>query len=117
LSLHASLPIFGDRKRRFPKKETLHHVYSRHVNTEIPIAALLADEYPQFVEHEEAFHRIFADYTSRKEDRTLVDDDDLLLFWAMLVGDGEGSATGEAPATATGAPTPLGARIAALYDH
>jgi len=92
---------FGDKKRRFPKKETLHHVYSRHVNTEIPVAALLADEYPQFAEHEEAFHKIFADYTARKQDRNLVDYDDLLLFWAMLVGDA----------------TPLGTRIAGLYDH
>src|SRR5512147_1442893 len=27
----------ADKTRRFPKKETLHHVYSRHVNTEIPV--------------------------------------------------------------------------------
>lgn len=92
---------FGDKKKRFPKKETLHHVYSRHVNTEIPVPALLANEYPQFTDHEEAFARIFADYTSRKQDRNLVDYDDLLLFWAMLVGQG----------------APLAARIAGLYDH
>jgi DNA helicase-2/ATP-dependent DNA helicase PcrA len=91
---------FGDRKKRFPKKETLHHVYSRHVNTEVPVAALLADEYPQFAELEEAFARIFADYTARKQERNLVDYDDLLLFWAMLVAE-----------------SPLAARIAALYDH
>jgi DNA helicase-2/ATP-dependent DNA helicase PcrA len=53
---------FGDRKKRFPKKETLHHVYSRHVNTEIPVSALIAAEYPQYVELEEAFARIYADY-------------------------------------------------------
>ena len=29
---------YGDKKKRFPKKETLHHVYSRHMNTEIPVA-------------------------------------------------------------------------------
>lgn len=93
---------FADKKRRFPKKETLHHVYSRHVNTEIPVASLLADEYPQFAEHGEAFQKIFGDYTARKQDRNLVDYDDLLLFWAMLVGD-----------TTSG----LGAKLAGLYDH
>ena len=93
---------FADKKRRFPKKETLHHVYSRHVNTEIPVAALLSAEYPQFVEHDDAFHKIFADYTSRKQDRNLVDYDDLLLFWAMLVGDQSSG---------------LGITIAGLYDH
>lgn len=93
---------FGDKKKRFPKKETLHHVYSRHVNTEIPVPAIIADEYPQFADHEEAFTRIFGDYTSRKHDRNLVDYDDLLLFWAMLVGDAD---------------APLAEKIAGLYDH
>ena len=105
---------FADKKKRFPKKETLHHVYSRHVNTEIPVAALISDEYPQFTEHEEAFHKIFADYTTRKQDRNLVDYDDLLLFWAMLVGDDSAQgATGE-NGGGTGA---LSAKIAGLYDH
>ncbi|MBI1810221.1 MAG: ATP-dependent helicase [Gemmatimonadetes bacterium] len=91
----------GEKKKRFPKKETLHHVYSRHVNTEIPVAAILSEEYPQFVEFEEEFGRVFADYTARKAERNLVDYDDLLLFWAMLVEtDG-----------------PLAQRISGLYDH
>jgi DNA helicase-2/ATP-dependent DNA helicase PcrA len=98
---------FGEKKKRFPKKETLHHVYSRHVNTEIPVSALLAAEYPQYVELEEAFTRVYADYTSRKQERNLVDYDDLLLFWALLVGDAEGSV----------ASAGLADTIAGLYDH
>ena len=109
---------FAAKKKRFPKKETLHHVYSRHVNTEIPVAALISDEYPQFAEHEEAFHMIFADYTARKQDRNLVDYDDLLLFWAMLVSDGAAQRTkSEIGAAETGALGALGAKIAGLYDH
>ncbi|MEA3245763.1 MAG: ATP-dependent helicase [Gemmatimonadota bacterium] len=115
----------GDRKKRFPKKETLHHVYSRHVNTGIPVAALLADEYPQFAEHEEAFLRVYADYTRRKQDRNLVDYDDLLLFWAMLVGDEggepagapEGGGAADDARAAVPRPGPLAAKIAGLYDH
>ncbi len=90
-----------ERKKRFPKKETLHHVYSRHVNTETPVAAILSAEFPQFLEYEEDFARIFADYTARKTERNLVDYDDLLLFWAMLME----------------APGPLAGTIAGLYDH
>jgi DNA helicase-2/ATP-dependent DNA helicase PcrA len=75
----------GDRKKRFPKKATLHHVYSRHVNTDIPVGALLREEYPQFVEYEEEIARVYADYTTRKQERNLVDYDDLLLFWATLL--------------------------------
>ena len=92
---------FAQRKSRFPKKETLQHVYSRHVNTEISVEDILRDDLPQFAEVAADVKRVFAGYTTRKEERNLVDYDDLLLFWvAMLEGSPE-----------------LGARISALYDH
>ncbi|MDQ8153722.1 MAG: ATP-dependent helicase [Gemmatimonadota bacterium] len=91
----------GDKKKRFPKKETLHHVYSRHVNTDIPVGALLREEYPRFVEFENEIVAVYADYTQRKQERNLVDYDDLLLFWAMLLE--------QVP--------PIADRIAGLYDH
>ncbi|MDQ6887386.1 MAG: ATP-dependent helicase [Gemmatimonadota bacterium] len=92
---------YAQKKTRFPKKETLHSVYSRHINTEMPLEAILSDEYPQFLDYREDFTRIFADYIARKSERNLVDYDDLLLFWAgMLEGSPE-----------------LRARISGLYDH
>ena len=91
----------GDKTKRFPRKETLHHVYSRHVNTEYPVGAILREEYPRFVEFEEDFARVFADYTERKLARNLVDYDDLLLYWALLVE--------QVPAVAD--------QIAGLYSH
>jgi DNA helicase-2/ATP-dependent DNA helicase PcrA len=91
---------YGDAKRRFPRKETLYHVYSRHVNTEVPVPEILAEEFPRFVEFAADFDRIYADFTRRKAERNLVDYDDLLVFWCLLL---------EHPA--------LGRRIAALYDH
>ncbi|MBK6486334.1 MAG: ATP-dependent helicase [Gemmatimonadetes bacterium] len=96
----ASLGL-GDKKKRFPKKTTLHYIYSRHINTEIAVDDILRDEYPPFVDYREDIGRIFADYTRRKGDRNLVDYDDLLLFWgAMLDSD---------PALAD--------RITGLYSH
>ena len=91
---------FGQKKSRFPKKETLHQIYSRHVNTEIAVDDILSDELPQFADEREAIIRIFADYTHRKAERNLVDYDDLLLFWAGMLAHDE-----------------LGTRIAGLYDH
>jgi len=88
-------------QKRFPKKETLHYLYSRHINTELPIDELLHREFPQFLEYEQQIIGLFADYTLRKQERNLVDYDDLLLFWATML---EAS-----PA--------LGARMAGLYDH
>jgi DNA helicase-2/ATP-dependent DNA helicase PcrA len=92
---------YGRHEKRFPKKESLHYIYSRHLNTERPVEDILADEFPQFTEYARDVVRIFAEYTSRKAERNLVDYDDLLLFWALML---EQSA-------------PLADRIAGLYDH
>ena len=92
---------YGKQEKRFPKKETLHYIYSRHVNTEIPVEQILGADLPQFVEYEQPIIRIFAEYTSRKQERNLVDYDDLLLYWALML---EHS-------------LPLAGRIAGLYDQ
>jgi DNA helicase-2/ATP-dependent DNA helicase PcrA len=92
---------YAQKGKRFPKKESLQYVYSRHVNTGISVDDILRDEYPQFVDYLEDFGRIFADYTARKQERNLVDYDDLLLFWALLLEASE----------------PMADRIAGLYDH
>ncbi|MEO7043202.1 MAG: ATP-dependent helicase [Gemmatimonadaceae bacterium] len=91
----------GAGAKRFPKKETLHHVYSRHVNTGVAMEDIVRDEYPRFIEYIPDFTRLYADYTVRKQERNLVDYDDLLLLWAMLL---EAS-----PVIAND--------IAGLYDH
>src|SRR3954468_17588999 len=36
---------YADSKKRFPRKETLHYVYSRHINTGFAIDDILRDEY------------------------------------------------------------------------
>ena len=89
------------REKRFPKRETLHWLYSRHMNTGTPIGTILREELPQFTEHEDQIGRVFADYVSRKGERNLVDYDELLLFWALMLEQSEELAT----------------RISGLYDH
>src|SRR6266545_4009786 len=42
---------YAAKGKRFPKKETLQYVYSRHVNTSISIEDILRDDYPQFVDY------------------------------------------------------------------
>ncbi|MEO5588590.1 MAG: ATP-dependent helicase, partial [Gemmatimonadaceae bacterium] len=92
---------YAQKSKRFPKKETLQYVYSRHINTGIPVNDIIRDEYAQFVDYLEDFAKIFADYTVRKQDRNLVDYDDLLLFWALMLE----------------ASPELAGRICGLYDH
>ncbi|MEO8580918.1 MAG: UvrD-helicase domain-containing protein, partial [Gemmatimonadales bacterium] len=92
---------YAQKSKRFPKKETLQYVYSRHINTGISIEEIIRDDYPQFTDYLEDFGKIFGDYTSRKQERNLVDYDDLLLFWALMLE----------------ASPQLATRIAGLYDH
>jgi DNA helicase-2/ATP-dependent DNA helicase PcrA len=92
---------YGRQEKRFPKKESLHYVYSRHINVERPIDDILHDEFPQFLAFSQDIIRIFAEYVSRKNERNLVDYDDLLLFWALMLEQSES----------------LAERIAGLFDH
>lgn len=92
---------YATKSKRFPKKETLQYVYSRHINTEISVEDIVRDSYPQFVDYLEDFAKIYADYTRRKQERNLVDYDDLLLFWALLLE----------------ASPELGKKISGLYDQ
>lgn len=76
---------YATKSKRFPKKETLQYVYSRHINTGIRVDDIVRDEYPQFTDWLEDFGKIYADYVRRKQERNLVDYDDLLLFWALML--------------------------------
>ena len=91
----------GKKEKRFPKKESLHWIYSRHINTEEPVEDIVHAAYPQFLDYLPEITRIFAEYIARKQERSLVDYDDLLLSWALLL-----EHTGE-----------LATRITHLYDH
>ncbi|MDQ6716743.1 MAG: ATP-dependent helicase [Gemmatimonadota bacterium] len=92
---------YASKGKRFPKKETLQYVYSRHINTGFTVESIVRDDYAQFIEYLEDFGKIFADYTKRKQERNLVDYDDLLLFWALMLE----------------ASPELRDRIGGLYDH
>ncbi len=92
---------YAARIKRFPKKETLQYVYSRHINTGIPVDDIVRDEYPQFVDYLQDFAKIYGDYVRRKQERNLVDYDDLLLFWALMLE----------------ASPELRQRIGGMYDH
>jgi DNA helicase II / ATP-dependent DNA helicase PcrA len=92
---------YAAKTKRFPKKETLQYVYSRHINTGTAVDDIIRDEYPQFVDYLEDFAKIYSDYTRRKQERNLVDYDDLLLFWALMLE----------------ASPELRQKISGMYDH
>ena len=86
---------------RFPRAETLLAIYSRHINTDRPIAELIGQQWPHFLSWTGDIEKLFGNYVQRKAERNLLDYDDLLLSWALLL---------------ERAPT-IAEQIRALYEH
>jgi DNA helicase II / ATP-dependent DNA helicase PcrA len=76
----------GDR-RRFPRKDTLVSIYSRVVNSQLPLRKVLRGHFPWVQEHEPAITRVFQAYSERKRAGGMLDFDDLLLFWRAAMAD------------------------------
>ena len=87
-------------KRRLPKKATLATLYSRTVNTGVPLSEVMSDITPWCAEHCDDVASLFRAFVMRKQSLGLLDFDDLLLFWRTAVQHDV-----------------LGKRLGAAYDH
>ena len=91
---------FSKTESRFPAKGTCFAIYSRCVNTELPIAQVLKDSFPWCASWQEELQRIFAEFVEAKQRQNILDYDDLLLYWAQMVMD-----------------TAIAVHISARFDH
>ena len=78
---------FGSKGKRSPRKQTCLSIYSRCVNSADPIDRTLAAFFPWCIEWEHELRRLFKSYTEAKQERHVLDYDDLLLYWFHLLGD------------------------------
>jgi DNA helicase II / ATP-dependent DNA helicase PcrA len=74
-------------RRRFPRAQTMLEIYSRTVNSQVPLADVLAESFPWCAEHHDALAETFRAYGARKRSLGLLDLDDLLLYWRGLAAD------------------------------
>jgi DNA helicase-2/ATP-dependent DNA helicase PcrA len=74
----------GERGRRFPKKDTLAAVYSRVVNAQEQLPAVVERDFPWCRDELDGMRAVFSGYLERKKARNVVDYDDLLLYWRAL---------------------------------
>ena len=86
---------FGERAKRFPKAQTVAAIYSRVVNSQAKLAAVLEVDYPWCADHGDDLKTIFAAYTAAKRRHHLLDYDDLLLFWRGVLASPAGAAMAE----------------------
>ena len=76
---------FSKQDRRFPTKATCLAIYSRAVNGEQELAAVLAKSFPWCCPWEDALRDLFAAYIDAKQRQHVLDYDDLLLYWAQMM--------------------------------
>jgi DNA helicase-2/ATP-dependent DNA helicase PcrA len=90
----------SDRPDRFPTKATCLAIYSRVVNSQTPLAETLGKHFPWAAAHEEALRGLFAGYVEAKQRQSVLDYDDLLLYFAKALAEPE-----------------IAAEIASRFDH
>jgi ATP-dependent DNA helicase UvrD/PcrA len=75
----------GVGQRRFPRPDALVELYSCAVNTQRPLAEVIASESPQFLALEEEILAVVKRFAERKAQMNAMDFDDLLLNWKRLL--------------------------------
>jgi DNA helicase-2/ATP-dependent DNA helicase PcrA len=78
---------FSRTASRFPTKGTCLAIYSRCVNAETPIEEVLGASYPWCSGWAAELKKLFAGYVEAKQRQNVLDYDDLLLYWAQMVGE------------------------------
>ncbi|HEY6451900.1 MAG TPA: ATP-dependent helicase [Steroidobacteraceae bacterium] len=75
------------KEQRFPRKDTCLAIYSWRVNTQKSLAEALEQQFPWCKDWEEDLRRLFRGYVERKQCHALLDYDDLLLYWHLMMSE------------------------------
>ncbi|MEO0345337.1 MAG: ATP-dependent helicase [Pseudomonadota bacterium] len=70
--------------RRFPRKDTCLAIYSRCVNATEPLADCIDAHYPWCSDWQDELRELFRGYVAQKQSSSVLDYDDLLLYWHHL---------------------------------
>jgi len=90
----------SDTPERFPTKATCLAIYSRVVNARGDLGETLGKWFPWAAGHEEALRALFCAYVEAKQRQGVLDYDDLLLYFAQMLSEGD-----------------IAAEVAARFDH
>jgi len=75
------------KEQRFPRKDTCLAIYSWRVNTQKSLTEALEQQFPWCKDWEEDLRKLFRAYVERKQHYGLLDYDDLLLYWHLMMGE------------------------------
>ncbi|MDE2337835.1 MAG: ATP-dependent helicase [Gammaproteobacteria bacterium] len=77
----------AQKEQRFPRKETCLQIYSHRVNTQRPLRATLEEQFPWCAHWTQELTGLFRAYVERKQRERLLDYDDLLLYWHVMMSE------------------------------
>jgi DNA helicase-2/ATP-dependent DNA helicase PcrA len=75
------------KEQRFPRKETCLQIYSYRVNTQKSLKDTLEQQYPWCAQWEADLTRLYRAYVEQKQRAAILDYDDLLLYWHVMMSD------------------------------
>jgi len=75
------------KEQRFPRKETCLQIYSNRVNTHTALQETLQQHYPWCAQWEQELTRLYRAYVEQKQHASLLDYDDLLLYWQAMMSE------------------------------
>jgi DNA helicase-2/ATP-dependent DNA helicase PcrA len=77
----------AQKEQRFPRKDTCLQIYSHRVNTQRPLKETLDAQFPWCAQWESDLTRLYRTYVERKQQNSLLDYDDLLLYWQIMMSE------------------------------
>jgi DNA helicase-2/ATP-dependent DNA helicase PcrA len=76
---------FSAKDKRFPRKDLCLAIYSYRVNTRLSLKQTLEEQFPWVKEWEADLTRLYREYVGRKQKNRVLDFDDLLLYWHVMM--------------------------------
>ncbi|HTC45153.1 MAG TPA: ATP-dependent helicase [Steroidobacteraceae bacterium] len=78
---------FDGKEQRFPRRDTCLAIYSHRVNTRKTLQQSLDEQYPWCAQWESELTQLYRAYVQRKQAYGILDYDDLLLYWHIMMGE------------------------------
>lgn len=76
---------FSNKEKRFPRKDACLAIYTYRVNTRLSLKQTLDEQYPWCRDWEADLTRLYREYVGRKQKHNVLDFDDLLLYWHVMM--------------------------------
>jgi len=73
------------KEKRFPRKDACLAMYSYRVNTGLSLKQTVEEQFPWCRDWVEDLGKLYREYVARKQSNNLLDYDDLLLYWHLMM--------------------------------